>query len=344
MIDNNVICRISQSGSLFPLILGFVFTILFSQVSECQEWGDGDMGWIPEGYSEVDAVYSRPDSVEDTTPPFLEVTEPADNFRTARRWIDIKGLNSDDQCEPHVEVNGVWVNIGGFGSFEFSKFELSNGLNRIVVTCHDVSGHVATQIVNVVQDPSLDSTPPTARLMLPECRQVEGDDASYVCEATFCGKQDLSIEGRTDDETAEIRTWAISSGVTNGPFYALTTSTTFWGKVTLSPGMNTVLVRAADAAGNASTSFYSIARETNLFLEISYPKYGQVMNAPSTEVWGVASSGFSNATIRVNGQEAYVFERKGHLGFVTWIPIRLNVNRTMSSVQAELDGMTFFSQ
>lgn len=266
----------------------------------------------------------------DTTPPQLAVTEPSNNSATARRWIDVRGTISDDDRAPHVLINGEWADGISDNCFVYTRYPLTAGVNRIVVTGHDRSGHVSTQIVTVTQDLALDISAPRAVLDLPS--------------GVFCGGTNMWVNGTVDDETAQIVVWVSTSLHTNGPFNMLNVGKLFWGEMALFPGTNQIAALCSDAAGNISTSICCVVSDTSKLLRVTYPTAYKLMNAPSTEVWGVASSVFSNARISVNGQSAYVFSRSNQIGFVTWVPVPLNVDRTMIGVRAELDGVVYYSQ
>lgn len=272
----------------------------------------------------------------DTTPPCLFVTEPRNGLVTTRSWIDIRGIVSDDSGRAHALISGEWQHGSEGDTFYYSKYELTNGVNTIIVTAQDDAKNTATQIVTVVLDPSSDTEAPSASLLLPY-----GDMSS---PATCCSVKTLDVDGVTDDETAVISLWVTSSDTKLGPYRMVNSGSSFHGRIDLSPGYNRIDVLASDAAWNTSTNTHAIFNDTTRVFRITYPRSYQVMNARSTEVWGVASGEFINAQITVNGQSATIFPRSNQVGFVTWVPVPVDSGLTMIWAEAVLDGKRCFTQ
>lgn len=289
-----------------------------------------------EGKFDTNPAWGEFDEKPDTEAPILEVTEPTNGEVTTRSWIEIRGTISDNSGRAHALINGVWAH-GGFGDgFEHHRNRLTNGINHFVIVAQDDAMNSATQIVTVVLDPTSDTIAPTSELLLPW-----GDDGKAP---TFCSVTSLDVDGTTDDETASIKIWVTTEIANSGPHVMVNSGTAFHSQISLLPGYNEIEMQTSDAAGNATTNNYAIFNDTSCVFRITYPRSYQVMNASSTEVWGVASPEFINAIIAINGINAYVFQRSNQVGFVSRLPATLNSGLTMIWAEALLNDKKYFTQ
>jgi len=209
----------------------------------------------------------------DNVAPSIGDFSPSNGVPTNRRWIMVTGAATDAVSAVRVFVDGKWSDGISEGRFRYDRYMLETGTNRVQVTAEDMAGNVATQFLDVVQDTTGDATAPSITLDLPKDYEIIGEVTNWFNQTTFGTNDLLYLKGLTDDETADVRFMVYAQDQTNGPFSAVVTVTQVWGTVHLFPGSNTLQALASDAAGNTSTNFHTIIRDTNFFFEITYP-YG----------------------------------------------------------------------
>ena len=96
----------------------------------------------------------------DTTPPVLDVTEPANNMETNSRTVKVKGITNDATSSPvtvSITVNGTTTTkptVNSNGTFEATVTCSNEGVNTIVITATDSAGKSTsiTRTVNVDTD------------------------------------------------------------------------------------------------------------------------------------------------------------------------------------------------
>ncbi len=277
----------------------------------------------------------------DNTAPTLGNFCPTNGFSTNRRWIKITGIATDTFSAARVFVNGQWSDGMSQGVFQYDRFMLTPWTNHVEITAEDTAGNVGTQYLEVIQDTTGDTTAPSIALELPTDYVVNAGVTNWLDQTTVGAAEDLYAKGGTDDETADIRLVVVGADQTNGPFSAVVTETQVWGTVRLFPGTNTLTALASDAAGNTSTGIYTVIRDTNFFFEITYPSAYQVMNSPSTLVYGVASPQFSNAMITINGVATEITDQGSNVAFATTTAVPLAVGLTELLGEAQLSGRSY---
>ena len=303
----------------------FESSISYSLADSSNGWREMFAKLQRDGTTESSII--REGFVLDTIAPTVTITNET---TTSRRWINVEGSATDNVSAMTILVNGEYPNGVSSGRYEYSKFELTNGTNGIIVTATDRAGNATTQQVEVIQDTSSDVTAPSISLNLND-------------GANFGSNETLHVEGSTDDETAEVLVSVENGNETNGPFSFNVSGTQVWGSVELFTGTNLLLVSASDAAGNETTTNYSVVRDEGFFFYITNPVAYQVANAPSVTVVGVASPAFLNATITVNGVSTELTDMGDYVQFQTTEPIALNLNGvTMLKGQADLDGQIYY--
>jgi hypothetical protein len=280
----------------------------------------------------------------DNVAPTINNLSPTNGASTDKRWIMVSGVATDAYSAVQVFIDGQWADgVSSEGLFQYDRYMLSSGTNAIVITARDMAGNIATQQLDVVQDTSGDTTPPSIALVLPRDFEVNGGVTNWLDQTTFGTNEVLYVQGVTDDETADVRLMVHAEGQTNGPSPAVVVGTQVWGSVQLFPGTNLLEALASDAAGNTATSTWVVIRDTNFFFEITSPVAYQQMNSPSVTVYGVASPAFLAATITVNGVETAITNQGTHVSFATLSPVPLNVGRTEIGALAMLDGRSYYA-
>jgi hypothetical protein len=90
----------------------------------------------------------------DNTPPFLSLTQPADNSTTYIQAITVAGTT---EVGATLTVNDVNVNLLEGGAFNTSV-NLALGANRITVIAADDAGNETTKVINVTYVQQTQST------------------------------------------------------------------------------------------------------------------------------------------------------------------------------------------
>jgi subtilisin family serine protease len=175
--------------------------------------------------------------IRDTTPPELTVTTPTDGAVTPNAAVDVEGF---------VETNATVTVNGENASVENGRFVvpvlLDEGPNVVVVAAEDLAGNVA-EVVRLV---TLDTIPPLVVVTAP----VNG---------TWTADRSVDIVGRAED----------GSVVTVNGLPVLLDGDAFAATVDLEEGVNVVVVRAADAAGNVREVQVEVVRKTQVTLVVA---------------------------------------------------------------------------
>ncbi|HBA85905.1 MAG TPA: hypothetical protein DCZ95_17615, partial [Verrucomicrobia bacterium] len=279
----------------------------------------------------------------DNMAPLIGDFSPSNGVPTNRRWIMVTGAATDAVSAVRVFVDGNWSDGISEGRFQYDRYMLEAGTNRVQVTAEDMAGNVATQFLDVVQDTTGDVTAPSITLDLPRDYEIVGEVTNWFNQTTFGTNDLLYLKGLTDDETADVRFMVYAQDQTNGPFSAVVTATQVWGTVHLFPGSNTLQALASDAAGNTSTNAYTIVRDTNFFFEITSPASYQVVSGSSIPVSGIASPQFLNAAITVNGVGTTITNQGSHVAFATVSPVPLSSSCTYLQAEARLNGRSYYA-
>jgi hypothetical protein len=279
----------------------------------------------------------------DTEAPSLTITAPTSGLVTSRRWVRVEGLVGRSTSPLQVHINGFFANGVITGTFYRSKLSLALGTNTIEVVASDAAGNATTQRVEIVQDFTGDTNAPQVHVDLPRDYEIVGGVTNWFDQTTFGEEEILYIVGSVDDETAEVVFIVATEGSTNALVAGDVIGTRVWGRVSLHPGTNALTVLASDAAGNVSTSAYTVIRETNFYFSITNPVAYQVVGSRTAFVSGVASPLLATAAIKVNGVEAQVTDHGTHISFITVEPILLDTHRTAISATAEVNGKSYYA-
>lgn len=187
----------------------------------------------------------------DTTPPTLNVQQPADGALLNTASANVTGTFGDES-QTTVTVNGVTATLTGnsFGA----AVPLVEGANTLTVTATDAAGNRTTVTRTVTRDtgaPALSVTQPT-------------DNA-------FTNQTELSVEGTVADATAtSVTVNGVAAAVSGGNFSATVPVP--------NEGPNLLTVRAVDAAGNQTTAERHVTRDTVApVLTLTSPTEGQII-------------------------------------------------------------------
>lgn len=215
-----------------------------------------------------------------TTPPSLALAAPSDGSATAANLVIVSGTASaaDLTDAVLVTVNGAPAAVGSDGSFS-TTVSLAAGSNLIHIVATDGYGLESTANVTVVQD----AVPPELSLSSPADGALIGASAVRVAGSVAdASAVTVSVDGSTIP-------------VAGGEFDVA---------VSLSPGANTIVVTASDAAGNESRVVRHVRSNTTPpSLALTAPSDGLVTTDSFIVVSGTAFAAdpADRASVTVSG-------------------------------------------
>ncbi|MEM4728508.1 MAG: Ig-like domain-containing protein, partial [Thermoplasmata archaeon] len=208
----------------------------------------------------------------DTSAPSLFLFTPKDGSATSERTITVHGVTDEGAF---VTVNGLPAPVV---KRHFSiQISLEDGPNTITVTASDPNGNSRTVQIRV----TLDTQAPLLELTSP-------------ADGAFLNQEMVSVTGQTEP-SAVVRVNGIPAFVSGTTFEAL---------VSLSEGVNTILVSAKDSAGN------SVERTITVYLDTSPPDL--TVFTPRDALWTnqsrllVTGATEQGASVTINGQSTNV--------------------------------------
>ena len=278
--------------------------------------------------------------VFDNVSPSFGSLDPTNCAVTDRRWVKLAGLATDNLSRAHVLIDGQWADGIVNDEFVYDRYKLTAGTNLVALAAVDEAGNVATQQLAIVLDASGDTHAPIASLSLPRDYQIVDGQTNWFDTTTFGSNKILYVYGSVDDETADVHIQVHSGVQSSEVFEAVVDSNILWAAIEVYPGTNSLILTAADAAGNATTSSYCVVRDTNITLEIISPSAYQVINATNVTVVVRALPGFSSGSISVNG----IGVAGGFFGiFSTTKKVPLNTQLTSLIVTATRNGRSYYA-
>ncbi len=184
----------------------------------------------------------------DTTKPSLSIQSPtaSSSYATSIGLLNLGGSASDNLAVAQV----TWTNDrGGSGSasgtsdWSITGITLFSGLNTLTITARDTVGNQSSAALLVSYSPP-DTTNPILQITAPTLSPTFSTTVSV-----------LSLAGSASDNIAvQLINWSNDRGGSG-----LADGTTSWSTaVNLQPGLNNLIVRATDSAGNAATATLAV--------------------------------------------------------------------------------------
>jgi hypothetical protein len=229
----------------------------------------------------------------DTTLPVTVITNPV-NATISRPYIQLQGYST----EPLRSVTYDLVNSSGTFSdqvgytvgeyfdsttktfttnwFQCFDLALATGANTVTIRATDLAGNTTTVVKTYTFDVSGDNEAPAITVDWPPTGAQAAVDK-------------INIRGRLDDETAQLTALVQHGDGTTATIAGLVERNGhFWAEaVPLSPGLNTIVITATDAANNSSTAQITISRSpVNLSIADIDPSS---VNQPTLSVNGTVS-------------------------------------------------------
>ena len=194
--------------------------------------GNYNITWITLAYD--------PNPANDTNPPRVWVTSPANGTTLNDSTFDLVGAASDDYAVFKVEasLSGiVWWLANGTANWTCPCLTIGEGINPIWVRATDYSGHSTIIWVELVYAPggSNDTVRPSITIAFPVAGMVYNTSALNISGTSSDNYRVFKVEiSRNNND------WMLAKGTTNWSYSPLN----------LNAGYNTIWVKATDFAGN----------------------------------------------------------------------------------------------
>ena len=213
-------------------------------------------------------------------PPALTVSSLPDGSYTSSTTLNVSGTITCPNGIKTLTVGGVAVTVTTPNNFSFSKsLQLKAGSNTIVTVVTDKGGLTATDTRTI----TLDATKPAFSAVLP------ADNSKQKVSL-------VNMSGTVDDATATVQ-----ASLNGGPAQAVAmTGNSFSIGFNLKLGYNTIVLTAADLAGNVGSAKRTILYD-DVFpaLAIISPAEDTAVQKPSIAVAGTVTDPASIATVSV---------------------------------------------
>ncbi|MEM3042130.1 MAG: hypothetical protein QXD84_01110 [Thermoplasmata archaeon] len=204
----------------------------------------------------------------DITPPSLIVTSPPDGLLTKAQSVEVNGKTEPGAA---VTINGAMTPVAEDGTFN-SVLNLSEGSNQVRVVATDRAGNTRTVLRTVMRDTEI-------RLVV-----SEPEDGLLTSRIT------ILVRGTTDTDVS-LRL--------NGGMLTIQPDGSFSATFTLAEGLNELVFRAVDEAGNSIELVRRVTLDTiRPWLEVLNPVDGSLLNVSTVSVEGVCEPGIN---LTVNG-------------------------------------------
>lgn len=216
--------------------------------------------------------------------PKLEVTTPVEGTKFDNPNIFVSGI-TEPNITVSIEINGrrLAPDITSLDNGSFSKMITLDDYDNIVkIIATDKYNNTTTVVRNVYYDKP-DTIPPTLNIYSPEMN-------SYV------GEDHITVSGQTEVGSTVVIT---VNGKDQGNVI-VDTDGKFSHKVELLPGVNEIIVKATDAAGNTTTQTIIVTYDAiGPIVAIQNPPDGYTTNQSRVEIRGMVEASDYQATTRL---------------------------------------------
>jgi hypothetical protein len=242
--------------------------------------------------------------------PVVNITSPALAGGTAtviKPYLQLQGFADKPLASLSYDISnatGIFTNLDAVvtgQTFDTNRFDfttnyfqaydvpLTTNANSITLHVTDRSGSVTTTNFNVVLDYTAATNPPTISLIWPQ-------------DGMAVSGNSCSIQGRMSDETGTIQAQVVNGdGTTNLIAGMVERDNMFWVENAPLNGTNQITLQATDAAGNVTTTNFTVI-QSSLVLTIDSTPTGEGLYQSSGHVSGTVSD--PAATVTINGVPA----------------------------------------
>lgn len=238
--------------------------------------------------------------------PTLTVTNPTTST-VSQSLIQLQGYASNPLDSLTFDVSnaaGIFTNQIGFltgqfydtnsqifttNYFQCYDIRLTSGLNTITLHATDLTGNTTTTHFSVTLDYSSDTTSPALAILWPQ-------------DGTAISGNSFTLQAQVDDDTATVTAQIVDPNGNTNTIQGLVerTGLVWVQNLPLAAGTNTLIVTAADAAGNSTTTNLTLVQSGVVVTMDPLPS--DQLNQSSVTVTGTISD--TNYDIWVNGTKA----------------------------------------
>jgi hypothetical protein len=239
----------------------------------------------------------------DTVPPVLVITNPT-TATVIKPYLQLQGFANEPLASLSYDISnalGVATNQNAFvtdqhfdtNAFDFTTnyfqaydVPLATNANYITLRVTDRAGNMTTTNFNVTLDYTTATNPPVVGLIWPQ--------DGWAVSGT-----NITIRGTMSDETGTIVAQVVNGdGTTNEISGIVERNNMFWLENVPLNGTNQITLQATDAAGNVTTTNFTVL-PSSLTLTIDSTPTGDALYQSSGSVYGTVSD--PSATVTVNG-------------------------------------------
>ncbi|MFZ7127005.1 MAG: hypothetical protein ACOWWM_12710 [Desulfobacterales bacterium] len=217
-----------------------VWSLLFTRTDSEHDAGRIGLFSTVNNIDHLDNFAAAPLTIPDTTPPTVEITDPASDTSTYDTWIDLYGTASDDVGVNRVEWHNAATDEGDLvlGTTTWLVgVPLAMGPNLITITAYDGAENSSNDQITVTR---LDDTTP------PEIHGVTPADGA----TSFARLLDVAGAASDNVEVDRIEWESHASGASG-----TAAGTVAWSisDIVLLPGENRITITAHDTFGNSAS-------------------------------------------------------------------------------------------
>jgi hypothetical protein len=224
--------------------------------------------------------------IVDTVPPAVAIIFPADGSIVAQGPIEVTGTAHDNVGVSRVELrigDGPWWTCSGISEWN-GRLELEEGVNLIWARASDDAGNRNQTSVKVTFDPEAPrieiSSPSEGSVVTGAVINVSGTASDNI----GLGRVEICIGGSGWLECAKTSEWT--------------------GVLELSAGLNTILARATDLAGNFRTATLNLTADiAPPEIRVLAPAPGAVLLSSPVEVTGEAVDDTGISSVELAGND-----------------------------------------
>ena len=241
--------------------------------------------YLTDSTNPVGAVMAKVLTV-DSIPPRVTIISPT-NAATDQAFVRLRATVYDPDPEntntpSNLRPIKVWINGTRYWNkhgteIDIPRFPVRLNTNNVIdIVVEDAVSNRTEATASFTSNPSTDTNAPTFSI------------TSFLTNvvAVLPDISEVWMSGQIVDLNA-IMTASVNGG---GPITMNVRSNQFGYLLPLAWGTNTVVVRASDAAGNATSNIYTLVRSDRYRLAVTSPEFGSFLNSSNVTVTGYVSA------------------------------------------------------
>ncbi len=226
---------------------------------------------------------------QDTTPPSIVISTPADGSNVSGSGFLVAGTASDDVALSKVEVQidgGAFNLASGTASWTYTVGSLPQGTHTITAKATDTSGNSQNASITVNVPPPPDTTSPNIAILSPsDGASVSGSGfpvSGTASDNVALSKVEVQVDNGVFNLASGLESWSYSVGA-------------------LTAGNHTVTAKATDTSGNAQTTSITVTvpDTTAPNVAITTPSNGANVPASGFTMGGSASDNVALSKVEV---------------------------------------------